>query len=251
MEPRDSEVRMGKGKTNKTGAAMSPMDSAQSATGAVDRLDSNPAKGAEVMSQVRGFFIEASEPIGSVPPPASLKGAGKTVVAKLKGTRAEVLLDRLGQRLAFERTGVRLYEGLITKFENAPLVPEDMTLEMLERIRDDEAAHFALVKDAIQQMGGDPTAMTPAADVAGVTAMGIIQVVSDPRTTLLHSLEAILSAELTDNAAWELLIEVANELGQDDLVAKFTEALATEQVHLERVESWILSLTLANADGEA
>ena len=69
----------------------------------------------------------------------------------------------------------------------------------------------------------DPTAMTPCANTAGVASMGIMQVITDPRTTVPQCLSAILTAELADNAGWELLIQLANEMGQDDMVAQFLE----------------------------
>ena len=61
---------------------------------------------------------------------------------------------------------------------------------------------------AIQSLGGDPTAQTPAADVTGVEGMGLMQVLTDPKTTVAQALHAILVAEMTDNAAWEELIEL-------------------------------------------
>ena len=61
----------------------------------------------------------------------------------------------------------------------------------------------------------------------------------DPRTTLLQSLEAILSAELADNACWEALIALAQEAGEDALVTQFERALLTEQEHLTKVQTWV------------
>ena len=39
----------------------------------------------------------------------------KTALNKLTGVSPEMLIDKLGERLAFERTGVRLYEALLAK----------------------------------------------------------------------------------------------------------------------------------------
>jgi hypothetical protein len=41
-------------------------------------------------------------------------------------------------------------------------------------------------------------------------------VIVDPRTTLLQSLEAVLIAELFDNACWETLVELAQQAGEND-----------------------------------
>ena len=66
-----------------------------------------------------------------------------------------------------------------------------------------------------------------------------MQVLTDPRTTVSQSLNAILTAELTDNADWEMLIDLADELGHDDLSDQFTEAFTNEQKHLVNVQTWL------------
>jgi hypothetical protein len=96
--------------------------------------------------------------------------------------------------------------------------------------------------DIVTELGGDPTAQTPAADVIGAASMGFMQVLTDPRTTLAQCLEIVLSIELTDNASWEMLAQLAELAGQKQLVQPFTEALATEQEHLTIVQSWLQSL---------
>jgi hypothetical protein len=97
------------------------------------------------------------------------------------------------------------------------------------------------------QMGGDPTAMTPCADVVGTATMGIMQVVTDPRTTLAQSLNAMLSAELTDNAGWELLAALAEDAGETELAGRFLGALAQEQEHLAIVKGWLTQLVTTGA----
>jgi hypothetical protein len=115
-------------------------------------------------------------------------------------------------------------------------------MDTLLRIRADELAHFQMLCEAMTSLGGDPTAVTPCADVAAVAASGIVQVLNDPRTTLAQCLGAVLSAELTDNAGWELLIALAESAGQSDLVGPFLAALGQEQEHLEIVKGWLTAL---------
>ena len=120
-----------------------------------------------------------------------------------------------------------------------------MPLKELQHIRDEEATHFALLGAAIASLGGDPTAQTPGADVAGVEGMGLMQVLTDPKTTVAQALHAILVAEMTDNAAWEELMELTEQAGNDDLVARFAKASEEETEHLEKVQGWYKSATLA------
>lgn len=109
----------------------------------------------------------------------------------------------------------------------------------MQRFRDEETEHFELVVAAIEKLGADPSAMTPCADVVGVTGMGVLQTISDPRTNLAQSLNALLTAELTDNAGWELLIELADISGQPAIAESFYKALTQEQIHLETIRQWL------------
>jgi hypothetical protein len=68
------------------------------------------------LSDLRKPYLEEADPIGSVPVPGTVKGVAKSGMQKLLGRHAEVLIDKLGGRLAFERTGTRLYDSLIGKF---------------------------------------------------------------------------------------------------------------------------------------
>jgi hypothetical protein len=174
-----------------------------------------------------------------------------TLVSTLKGDKPSLFLDKLGERLAFERTGVRLYEALIVKCYAAASNPDaggvTVDAESLESIREDEETHFRLLTDAIRVLGGDPTAMTPCADIAGVNATGWLQVITDPRTTVAQALNTMLSVELTDNAGWELLIELASQTGHKDMAQGFAVAQSAEARHLEQVRTWLRSAVLTEA----
>lgn len=201
------------------------------------------------MAMLDKLYIRESGRVGSMPMPDTLRGALKSGMEKVTGRNPEVFLNKMGERLAFERTGVRLYESVITKCEAAddahPSGP--VTVAELREIRDQEVEHFLLLKDAIESMGADPTAQTPDADVSGVAAMGIQQVLNDPRTTMPQCLEMLLTLELTDNAAWELLIKLADDLGMEDLTAEFERARQQEDEHLRRIRSWYEAMTLSEA----
>ena len=186
------------------------------------------------LAKIRLQYAKESDPVGSLPEPQQL------------GMNA-VLMDKLGERLAFERAGTRLYDALMVKCaaDGSAGIPA----KELKHIRDEEATHFALIGAAIQSLGGDPTAQTPSAHVAGVEGMGLMQVLNDPKTTVVQALHAILVAEMTDNAAWEELVELVTEAGNDDLVERFTEARDEEQEHLEKVQGWYKAATLASANG--
>lgn len=231
---------------NRTGMQVSPID--QKKMREVTELTVPSSEGDEsALNALRAEYIAEADPVGTVPPPGTMKGIAKTGAKMLTGKRPQVFVDKLGERLAFERTGTRLYAALIGKCEVPYEGPNVIEVDTLLHFQQEEAAHFALVKQCIEQLGGDPTAQTPCADVAGVESMGLLQVITDPKTTINQSLHAILVAELTDNAAWEELIALAREMGHEDMAARFEEAAVHEAEHLETVKQWHLEATLQEA----
>jgi len=231
---------------NRTGFQMAPIEGPLQEEFAM-QVPPTSAGSIEQAAAVRTAYIAEADRIGSVPPPGTMKGMLTTAADKLTGSRPEVLLDKLGQRLAFERTGVRLYQALCTKVQAAGHFRLDELYADLVRIAEDEARHFDLLCTAVESLGADPTAQTPCADVSGVASLGLLQVITDPRTTVAQSLDAILTVELTDNAAWELLIALARESGHDDMAESFVSAYEQEEEHLITIKGWLRATVMHEA----
>jgi len=228
---------------------MSPIHSRLTVEGAVEAHTGGPLDGQALVAE-RSVWARAAPPLGTVPPPGTVKGLMKTALEKLQGHQPTVLIDKLGERLAFERTGTRLYEAVRSKLAVADPHPGGPALDELEVIRDDEHHHAALVAEAILQLGADPTAMTPSADLMAVASLGWVQAVTDPRTTLNQCLDVLLVAELADHGGWELLIGLSARLGFDELANKFRIALAEETEHVVKVQRWVAAAVLGEATAE-
>jgi hypothetical protein len=259
---------------NRTGSALNPGDT-KLMLAAVRELSPPGPISTRQSEKERLSYINEADRIGSIPKPVSLTaGAVKKAAAKLQGVSPNVFMDKIGERIAFERAGTRLYEGLIAKYvalvekEGDPLpAPESVltgadadgraaagaatSLDLLHRFRSQELEHFHMLAQVATQLGADPTAQTPCADVIATASMGLLQVITDPRTTLAQSFNALLTAELTDNAGWELLMELATQAGQDTVAQQFAEALADEQQHRLVVTSWLKSLVMDAANTPA
>lgn len=253
---------------NRTGAAINPKDISRMIEAADELSPQVPISTAPIEAERLRHIAEA-DTIGSIPPPASLlKGSVKKGVALLNGVSPSLFMDKVGERLAFERTGTRLYDALISKYmtlaeaggeelpaletlaledeEGEPVLARagETPLQTLRRIRSEEHGHFLMLCEVMTQLGGDPTAQTPSADVAATATLGVLQVITDPRTTLAQCLNAALVAELTDTASWELLSDLAVKAGQGELADRFTEAMAAEEQHLIAVRAWLRALTV-------
>jgi bacterioferritin (cytochrome b1) len=252
---------------NLTGASMAPA-AVVAMTQATDEYTPFEEIDVSELQTQKLAYIDEADAVGSIPVPTSMKGVVKSGIAKLKGGMPSVFLDKLGERLAYERTGARLYEALILKFEAARQAEGDVlppvaldgaddgtrapegAAAALHRIRSEELEHFQLLTEAIVSMGGDPTCMTPCADVTALASSGFMQVLNDPRTTLAQCLNAMLAVELADNAGWELLASLADDAGESDLAAQFLDALAQEHEHLLIIKQWLTGLVVEDPKPE-
>jgi hypothetical protein len=223
---------------NRTGIATSPKLTQEMIAGAKEFAPA-PNGDETIIAKVREEYAREAEPLGSVPPPTTLAGAAKTALRGVKGARPTQFVDKLGERLAFERTGVRLYGALLSKFDAFGSFDGGPSREELVQIMDEEYSHFMLLSSAVAKLGGDPTVVTPSADLHATMTAGVMAVMVDARTTFVQCLEAALIAELADNAAWEVLGELATQNGEDELCEQFEAARGEEVVHLENVKRWL------------
>jgi rubrerythrin len=230
---------------NRTGTDMSPIDTKEMLAFSNATPPSSDGDARDMYDVRCGYAADAGV-LGSIPPPGSLKGAASTTMKKLTGKNPEAFIDKLGCRLAFERAGVRLYDALIAKVSCAPGAGS-IPVDTLWQFRNEEQKHFKMVEEAIRSIGADPTVQTPSADADGVAAMGLMQVLTSPRTSVSHCLEAILIAELADNDAWQLLIQLATKMGMEDMARDFTTALQEEDVHLTHIRQWFKESVLDDA----
>ncbi len=234
---------------NRTGIAASPID-ARDVVAQARSSRITPLADVEI-GGVRALYDAEPVPLGTMPLPATLKGMGKTAMSALKGENVAVLLDKIGERLAFERTGTRLYEALIGKLDTRGSWEGGPTRDELVDIQEEELEHFHVLREAMEELGGDPTAMTPSANVTDVASSGIPQVVTDGRSTLAQCLCAIHVAELADNDGWRMLVSLCTFLGIDTLARRFQTCAAQEQDHLDKVRGWLSAHAMATARGTA
>ncbi|MFW6094131.1 MAG: ferritin-like domain-containing protein [Pseudomonadota bacterium] len=230
--------------TNRTGIALSQhADQMRQVTGMT-----HPSADHGALKQAHAFYLERTHSVGSVPPPGTARGALKTAWEAVKGNKAIALVDKSAERLAFERTGVRLYDALLEKLDVAPAFAGGPEKKAVQTIRDEELEHARMLADTMEELGADPTALTPSADLVAVESMGLGTVMGDPRTSVPQCLHALLVAELADNEGWSMLRSLADEMGQEELATRFARAEADEDRHLELVRGWLKAHARAEAE---
>src|SRR4051794_12973290 len=116
---------------NRTGIATSPIDSRRTLEGADVGVVSGDG---QLLEAERVAQSRTARPVGTIPPPMTPKGAIKTIIEKVQGHQVNVLVDKLGERLQFERTGTRLYDALLAKFAAASVHEGGPTRADLEQM---------------------------------------------------------------------------------------------------------------------
>lgn len=236
---------------NRTGMQMSPLHgemlrkTARDAARITEPADPDQPE-ALLLAEVRREYVNEADALGSVPPPGTLSGMVKSGAAMVTGKRLQVFVDKIAERMAYERGGTRLYDAALVKVA-ALAGGTPVTVERVKQIRNQEAEHVEILRQALLSLGADPTSQTPGADLVGVQSMGLMQAVTDPRTSLTQTLSTLLAAELIDVASWELLSRLATSLGKDDLAERFDHALEQENEHLRTVSGWYEGLLNADA----
>ena len=161
--------------------------------------DQARARGAMPRRSRRAHHLrEEAEPLGPCRRPPVLSRSRR----RGQGVRAEpaVFMDKLGERLAFERSGVRLYEALISK--STPSGPGGRPARRSRAHPARRARHFTHARAAHRASWAAIRGAHASADPARVASQGLWRA-HDPRTNLRQGLEAILVAELVDNDSWE------------------------------------------------
>jgi hypothetical protein len=211
---------------NHTGVKLHPELAAQMVEGTTE-FGPTSSGGAELLAHNRIRVARKSEPAATMPPSRDVSADRLP------------LLDKLGARLQFERTGTRLYDALISKLDAYGTFSGGPSRGDLEHIRDEEHRHMALAQRLIVELGGDPTVVTPCANLQSTAGRGIGDVLLDPRTTLIECLDAIIVAELADHESWDQLAGAINLFGEQTIEAQVREAERVEAEHLMKVRGWM------------
>lgn len=151
---------------------------------------------------------------------------------RLAQKNKDKVIDLLTERLQYERTAVALYDAIMPKMRSSA-DPEivKMLPQMMEH-REQEKEHEEWLEEQIRNLGGDTHAETEMSKLSTLESEGIGKVVLDGDPNIAHLFHALLSAELVDNAGWDLLVDLADEADDRDAKRSFKKRLHEEEDHL-------------------
>ena len=162
---------------------------------------------------------------------------------KLAAKNLGRVLDLLNERLVFERAGVRLYDKVLSRMRNSGDPRIAALFERFEQNRDEEKEHEEWLEEQIRLLGGDAHTPTEHAVLVQTESEGIERVVRRD-ANVAHDLHALLTAELADNAGWDLLVQLAGELGDRSAKKEFKKRLHEEEKHLLAVREAVRELSM-------
>ncbi|WP_433937620.1 ferritin-like domain-containing protein [Sorangium cellulosum] len=151
---------------------------------------------------------------------------------KLAQGNKDKAIDLLNERLTYERASVRLYDAIVEKVGRSADPGLMNLLGQLREYRDQEKEHEEWLEARIRELGGDAHGETEMSRLITIESQGIQQVVLDGDQNPAHLFHALLTAELVDNAGWQLLLELADEADDDEARASFRKRLHEEEDHL-------------------
>ena len=149
----------------------------------------------------------------------------------------DALVDKLCERLAVETSGVEIYQALLAKLDDPSLAPR------LKQFMQHELAHRDLLAAQLDKLGVGERE-TPSARLARHEGDAYLTLIGEAETAS-HLLHVLLTVELMDENGWEMLIDVARDLGDDEMVRSFSGALRDEKEHLRGVRGMVAQLTRA------
>jgi bacterioferritin (cytochrome b1) len=160
---------------------------------------------------------------------------------KLAQHNREKFVDLLSERLAFERATIELYDSVLTKMRRLRDPVSIRLIAPLEDFREHEKEHTRWLEEVLRQLGATGNERTGLTELAWRESSGIERAIRNDEEAI-HLVHALLSAELVDNAGWELLLELADEADDEFARREFLKRLHEEKEHLFELRRAMLSV---------
>ena len=149
----------------------------------------------------------------------------------MKNFHASDFIDKCSARFHFEQRGVEIYELVITK------CPPGLRARF-QKILGQEKKHSAILAEVLEKYGANPYALTRSSKVPEIEAPSILKAAR--KSDFRGLMDTLLTIELVDTANWELLVLLAEKMGDRQASVKFRQCLADESEHLRFIHRHIL-----------
>lgn len=168
---------------------------------------------------------------------------------KLAEQHLDKAIDLLNERLVFERAGVEFYDKILQVMAASQDPAIQGLQDQMQEHRDQEKEHEEWLEAQIRALGGDAHEETERSKLVSIESEGLKDVI-DNDYSVPHLFHALLQAELSDNAGWQLLLELADRAGDDEAREEFRTRLHNEDEHLIFMRDTVASLARKEVLGE-
>jgi hypothetical protein len=156
-------------------------------------------------------------------------GLGQAVSSTLDTMRPSLLIERLIDRLISAQERVALYTAALTKAVGV----RDTAQLVLERMGSDERQHCEVLRRHLVRLGFDPAFTPPVRE--GGDAKRILEIITNPRTSVSQALCALLGAALAAVGDWETLARTARDAHDERMAAEFENLRVIAETHVQRI----------------
>jgi rubrerythrin len=159
----------------------------------------------------------------------------------------QVLMDKLSEFLMVEQGGLELYRIALSRATN----PE--VRQRYQEFAEQTSHHRTVLVRLIEQLGGDPSYVSPTARLAQVKASSLLETTVrvdglSQEELEANDLENVLLAETKDHADWHLLGQVVQQIDDYQVKTAIEEAVREvepeEDSHLEWARDTLAQVAL-------
>lgn len=160
----------------------------------------------------------------------TLDGGQSRVKQELPTDPKGLLIRKLGEKLAFERAFLRLYEAYLKKRWGAARSlgnPLAEGLQEFDRIVTHKRRQVERLREMIWDRGGDPNALVPSEELSAIAQLGIVTVFTSADSSLKSLAHAVRVVELAGRSSGLYLARIAAAANDNDLFEELQSMQAT------------------------
>jgi hypothetical protein len=136
-------------------------------------------------------------------------------------------IELLSERLAFARVSVALYDTVLERLRQRG-GPYDSVRGHLRLIREEKKGHQEWLEEKVGTLGGDTE--QPGNSLLREEWANIVAGLGEG-TEPGPLFESLLTAEVSDNGGWEMLLELAERFADEEMTGEIRQMLHEEQEH--------------------
>lgn len=160
----------------------------------------------------------------------------------------DIYIQKLADRLAFERGETRLVSLAINRLERAKSAVPSRAISVLQINQSHDETHAELVRKILLSLKPEALDSWRLFDGVNRAYRGFFDVLVSPHSDFLRIFQILYFAKLASNGEWEVLIDLTRKFNGAEASRPFKEALAQERQHLTEIKQIYYQLVVGSDD---